>query len=90
MERYLVKVSGRVQGVGFRYFAEYTAASYDLTGYVENCDDGTVKMEVQGKESGINDFLAKIRRGNTFVRVDDIVTKKIEVDTYERRFRVKY
>lgn len=90
MERYLVKVCGRVQGVGFRYFAEYTAASYDLTGYVENCDDGTVRMEVQGKESGINDFLAKIRRGNTFVRVDDMVTKRIEVDTDERRFRVKY
>ena len=90
MERYLVKVCGRVQGVGFRYFAQYTAGSYDLTGYVENCDDGTVRMEVQGKESGINDFLSKIRKGNTFVRVDDMFTKKIEVDTEERSFRVKY
>ncbi|MFL0250026.1 acylphosphatase [Clostridium neuense] len=90
MERYLVKVCGRVQGVGFRYFAEYTAASYDLTGYVENCDDGTVRMEIQGQEPGINDFLAKIRKGNTFVRVDDMVTKKLDIDPNERRFRIKY
>ena len=42
---------GRVQGVGFRYTAKYLARSMNLTGWVKNEYDGTVVMEVQGRES---------------------------------------
>ena len=41
---------GRVQGVGFRYTAKYLAQSLGLTGWVENEFDGTVVMEIQGRE----------------------------------------
>ena len=41
---------GRVQGVGFRYTAKYLARSLELTGWVKNDWDGTVTMEVQGRE----------------------------------------
>lgn len=44
---------GRVQGVGFRYTAKYLARSMNLTGWVKNEYDGTVVMEVQGREAMI-------------------------------------
>lgn len=45
-----LKVYGRVQGVGFRYRAYYTAMELGLTGWAANLDDGSVEMELQGKE----------------------------------------
>ena len=48
---------GRVQGVGFRYTAKYLARSLELTGWVKNDWDGTVTMEVQGREQLINKLL---------------------------------
>ena len=49
-------VSGRVQGVGFRFFCKYQASLLSLTGYAENLDDGQVLIEVQGDESSIRKF----------------------------------
>lgn len=45
---------GKVQGVGFRYTAKYLALSLGLTGWARNEWDGTVTMEVQGRETLIN------------------------------------
>ena len=45
-------VHGKVQGVGFRYTAKYLALSLGLTGWARNEWDGTVTMEVQGREVG--------------------------------------
>ena len=42
---------GRVQGVGFRYRALYAAKQFGVTGWVRNLYDGTVEMEVQGREA---------------------------------------
>ena len=42
-------IEGQVQGVGFRYRARYAAQSLELTGWVENEDDGSVTLEVQGE-----------------------------------------
>ncbi len=44
-----IQFYGRVQGVGFRYHATYKARFLGLTGWVRNCYDGTVEMEVQGE-----------------------------------------
>ena len=41
-------IEGQVQGVGFRYRARYAAQTLELTGWVENEDDGSVTLEVQG------------------------------------------
>lgn len=48
---------GRVQGVGFRYYSVYKARALGLTGWVRNLYDGTVEMEVQGKESEIDQLI---------------------------------
>ena len=54
---------GRVQGVGFRYTAKNMAQSLGLVGWVQNEWDGTVTMEVQGRENLINKLLVGLIMG---------------------------
>lgn len=90
MERYYLKIYGRVQGVGFRYTAQYLASMFNITGWVKNCEDGSVHMEVQGSALSINKFIVKIKSGNGFIRVDDMDIKKTELVDNDKSFKVKY
>ncbi len=63
VEAYVVVISGRVQGVGFRWFTEKEARARDVCGYVRNLPDGRVEVFAQGDEStlafgGLNAVLA--------------------------------
>lgn len=60
---------GRVQGVGFRYTAKYLARSLSLTGWVKNEWDGTVTMEIQGREPMVNKLLKGLNRGQ-FITIE--------------------
>lgn len=90
MNRYFIQVFGRVQGVGFRYFVNYTANNFKLTGWVKNCEDGSVKMEIQGNEQSISSFIEKINKGNRFAKVEDMYCEKLKVEDSERSFRIVY
>lgn len=90
MNRYHIIVKGRVQGVGFRFFSQSTAAMYDLTGYAKNMDNGTVEIEVQGDENKILKFLSNIKKGTLFIKVDDILISKIDLVHDENSFKIKY
>lgn len=90
MHRYFIQVFGRVQGVGFRYFVNYTARAFNLTGWVKNCDDGSVQMEIQGEEKSISLFIEKLNKGNGFAKVEDMYCKKIEAVNVIKSFRVIY
>lgn len=79
---------GRVQGVGFRYTAKYLAQSLELTGWVRNDWDGTVTMEVQGRETLINKLLVGLNNSR-FISIDWMDTKDIALEN-ERSFEVKY
>jgi acylphosphatase len=59
--RYIVR--GRVQGVGYRYFAKNAAERLGLKGYARNLDDGTVEVIAVGPESAIEDLLGALQRG---------------------------
>ncbi len=52
--------SGRVQGVGFRYTAQYLAAGYSVGGYVRNLPGGDVELVVEGEAEAVDRFLAAI------------------------------
>lgn len=52
--------AGRVQGVGFRYTTRTLAEGFAVTGYVRNCADGTVELEVQGPVGEVDGLLAAI------------------------------
>jgi acylphosphatase len=67
------RVSGRVQGVGFRFFAQEAAAHEGLSGWVRNLDDGRVEMLVEGDREAVERFERKIRRGPPGARVEDVV-----------------
>ncbi|HIV52883.1 MAG TPA: acylphosphatase [Candidatus Mediterraneibacter norwichensis] len=79
---------GRVQGVGFRYTAKYLARSLELTGWVKNDWDGTVTMEVQGREQLINKLLTGLNHSR-FISIEWMDTKEIPLEE-ERGFDVKY
>jgi acylphosphatase len=57
------RISGRVQGVGFRYFAERAAARLSLGGYVRNCPDGTVEVYAIGDAPALEAFRLQLAEG---------------------------
>jgi acylphosphatase len=56
-------ISGRVQGVGFRWFAEDCARRIGVTGWVRNLDDGRVEAYVVGTPSQLDHFAARLHKG---------------------------
>lgn len=77
---------GRVQGVGFRYHAVHKARQLGLTGWVKNCWDGSVEMEVQGMEPLIDELLLYLRR-QTYILIEDMKAHSVPLaddnDFYE-------
>ena len=68
--RYIV--SGRVQGVGFRWFVMREAARLDLAGYVRNLPDGTVEVVAQGAIAALAALESALRHGPPVARVDGV------------------
>jgi acylphosphatase len=66
-------VRGRVQGVGFRYFAREAARVEGLRGTVRNLDDGGVEIEVEGDAEAVRRFERAVRGGPGGSRVDDVM-----------------
>jgi|WetSurMetagenome_2_1015567.scaffolds.fasta_scaffold124542_2 acylphosphatase len=58
-----VTVSGRVQGVGFRYAAKHAAISLDIKGFVRNLPNGDVYLEAEGYNDQLNSFIAWCHQG---------------------------
>ena len=82
-----IRFYGKVQGVGFRYHATYKARFLGLTGWVRNCYDGTVEMEVQGREPMIFKLMEGLNR-NMFIDIEWIDSRDIPLEE-ERSFRVR-
>ncbi|MFH0938437.1 MAG: acylphosphatase [Planctomycetota bacterium] len=62
LKRLRVFFSGSVQGVGFRYTAVTLAASYNLTGWVRNTQDGRVELVAEGSVAEIEEYIENLRR----------------------------
>lgn len=82
-------VSGRVQGVGFRYFSQETAQRFGIKGWVRNLNDGTVELHVEGTEKEIDPFKQALKDGNRFVGVERIEETEA-VDQAYRSFDIRY
>jgi acylphosphatase len=67
-----VIVEGMVQGVGFRWFAARHAQTRSLRGYVRNCVDGSVEIDVEGDRALLEEFLREMRTGPRSARVRDL------------------
>ena len=71
MAKHLV-ISGRVQGVGFRYSISEEAELLGVTGWVRNRRDGTVEAVVDGPPDAVEGMLAWARRGPRGASVTDV------------------
>jgi acylphosphatase len=69
------RVTGRVQGVGYRFFAETAARAEGVSGWVRNQYDGSVEVLAEGDAESLRRFEAALRRGPAHARVD-----RVEVD----------
>ena len=61
--RVQAQVLGRVQGVGFRFFADHVAEKLGVVGTIRNTRNGGVEAVAEGNEATLHEFLAALRRG---------------------------
>lgn len=82
-------ISGEVQGVGFRYFAQRSAARHQVRGYVRNLSDGRVEVLAQGSEAAVKDFQLDMAAGPTNSRVAHVEELVIEPTGHYSAFRIE-
>lgn len=83
-----MKITGCVQGVGFRYRAKYAANGLGVTGWVRNEWDGTVEMEAQGTMEQLNQMLTRINQ-SSYIRIEWIDRREIPLEEHETGFHVR-
>ena len=67
-----MKITGKVQGVGFRYFVLQQAQELGIKGWVSNKSNGDVEALAQGEKADLEQFIAKVKEGPSFSRVEDV------------------
>ena len=82
-------ISGRVQGVGFRYFVQSVASRESLAGWVRNLDDGRVETAAAGDADAIERFERAIRRGPAGARVDHVTVDETFPMTSQTGFHIR-
>ena len=82
-------VSGRVQGVGYRFFALDAARREGLHGYVTNNDDGTVEAVAEGEAAAVERFERALRRGPSRSRVEQVTIDDIEPARVSTGFEIR-
>ncbi len=69
-----VQITGRVQGVGFRAWAQYNAKDLGLDGWVRNRRDGAVEALFSGPASQVFEMLARCQKGPPLAFVENVAT----------------
>jgi acylphosphatase len=82
-------VSGRVQGVGFRYFALDAGRREGLHGYVMNRDEGTVEAVAEGEAHAVERFERALRRGPSRSRVEHVRVEEMEPELTTTGFEIR-
>jgi len=90
IKTYKIIFSGRVQGVGFRYFVESIASKYDIKGYVRNTRDGKVEVVCQGEEEDLKHFINEIKKGPSFSVITDIEIEEMKEREKYNTFEIRY
>jgi acylphosphatase len=80
-----VTISGRVQGVGYRYWVEQQARALGLEGWVRNRRDGSVEALFAGPEGVVSDMVASSRRGPSSARVNAVQEEPANPDALDLR-----
>jgi acylphosphatase len=90
MQGRLWLVSGRVQGVGFRWYVLQAARRCGVKGNVRNLSDGRVEVRVTGSASRLASLLYEIRKGPRSSRVDDVLESMLDANQGFDEFTVRH
>jgi acylphosphatase len=90
MSAFNATVRGRVQHVGFRYYACKEADKRHIRGWVRNCADGTVEVQAEGEGKDLKKFLEWLWQGPPHGHVDGVNTRSCEPSGCFNGFTVDY
>jgi acylphosphatase len=82
-------VSGRVQGVGFRFFARETAMQLGVTGWVRNLPDGNVEAQAYGTRALLEQFIHRLQQGPAFSRVEHVEPRWLAEEKGPNSFEIR-
>jgi acylphosphatase len=85
----VVRVEGRVQAVGYRFWAQMEAEKLGITGWIRNEPDGAVVAHLEGPSSAIRDMVRAMWKGPRWCHVTDVTLSEAEVEGY-MRFATEY
>jgi acylphosphatase len=84
-------VSGSVQGVGYRFFAQHVASSLGVRGYVKNLFDGRVEVYAMAAPEILSAFREQLKRGPRSASVDEVAEAEAEMlPQYENEFSIQH
>jgi acylphosphatase len=89
-ETRLYLVSGRVQGVGYRYFAMRTAQQLGISGTVKNLRDGRVEVAAEAEPETLAKFRTELERGPRGSAVGGIEEQGIDARDFDGEFAIEY
>lgn len=87
--RLSARITGRVQGVGFRNFTQTRARRLDLTGWVRNERDGSVRLEAEGPREALERLVDAVKDGPRMAQVDDVAVDWSDASDEFETFRVR-
>ena len=82
-------ISGEVQGVGYRFFAQRSSARHQIRGYVKNLDDGRVEVFAEGKPAAVENFRQDLAAGPVHARVTVLEELVLEPSGHYTNFRIE-
>lgn len=88
--RVFFKISGTVQGVGFRWFVRDAAGERGVTGWVANQRDGTVAGQAQGDKRTLDGFFAELKSSRSPAKVTGTETEELAEKKDERGFGIEF
>lgn len=88
-QRLHATISGRVQGVGFRYFVIQATQELKLSGWCRNLYNGKVEVLAEGELEALDDLLQQLRQGPGGSRVTDVEVEWSPAKGEFRRFSVR-
>lgn len=90
MKEWVVRLHGKVQGVGYRLFVRRAASKHSVTGYVKNLPDGSVEIVAQGVPDDVHAFLREAKRGPFSARKERVEESEREAGHEYERFEIRY
>ena len=83
-------ISGDVQGVGFRFFAQRAAARHQVVGFVKNLEDGRVEALAEGPQQSVEAFRNELATGPRFSSVDHLEELNLDPSGTYSSFRIEH